>query len=139
MAYSVHFQGTTFSRRATDARHQHAYDTLIFKKLVSQLFYLSHTNECCIFAIAMRRLLELTNESFQSREELTGAPLLAVGSIDRILPVRMRGFTAIAGTIITKLTLIQQVNLTSLTHRIFNLRKLFYYTMPQANARRLRY
>ena len=51
--------------------------------------------------------------------------LLAVGSIDRFLPVRMCGFTAITGTIITKLTLIQQANLTSLTHWIFNLRKPF--------------
>ena len=96
-----HFQG---GRRTHDG--QYAYDILIFKKLISQLFYLSHTNECCIFAIAMRRLLELTNDSFQSREEVTGAPLLAVESIDRFLPVRMRGFTAVAGTIITKLILI---------------------------------
>ena len=88
---------------------------------------MSHTNECCIFAIARRRLFELTSDSLQSREKVTGAPmqlgLLAVGRIDRFLPVRMCGFTAVTGTIITKLTLIQQANLTSLTHLIFNLRK----------------
>ncbi len=88
-----------------------------------------------LFAIANRRLLELTSDSFQSREKVTGAPqLLAVGSIDRFLPVRMCGFTAVrsTGTIITKLTLIQQVNLTSLIHWIFNLRKPFYYAVQQA-------
>ena len=52
--------------------------------------------------------------------------LLAVVSIDRFLPVRTCGLTAVTGTIITKLTLIQQVNLTSFTHWIFNLRKPFY-------------
>ena len=98
---------------------------------------MSHTNECCIFAIARRRLLQLTSDSLQSREKVTGAlyavrPILAVESIDRFLPVRMCGFTAVTGTIITKLTLIQQANLTSLTHLIFNLRKPFY-------ARRLRH
>ena len=92
---------------------------------------MSHTNECCIFAIARRRLLELTSDSLQSREKVTGAPyavrrILAVESIDRFLPVRVCGFTAVTGTIITKLTLIQQANLTSLTHLIFNLRKPFY-------------
>ena len=49
---------------------------------------MSHTNECCIFAIARRRLLELTSDSLQSRENVTGAPyavrpILAVESIDR--------------------------------------------------------
>ena len=97
---------------------------------------MSHTNECCIFAIARHRLFELTSDSLQSREKVTGAPyavrpLLVVESIDRFLPVRMCGFTAVTGTSITKLTLIQQANLTSLTHLIFNLRKPFY-------ARRLR-
>ena len=91
---------------------------------------MSHTNECCIFAIARRRLLELTSDSLQSREKLLGRPmqldLLAVGSIDRFLLVRMCGFTAVTGAIITKLTLIQQANLTSLTHLIFHLRKPFY-------------
>ena len=82
-----------------------------------------------MFAIARRRLLELTSDSLQSRENvrLLGRPmqLLAVGSIDRFLPVRMCGFTAVTGTIITKLTLKKQANLTSLTHWIFNLRKPF--------------
>ena len=71
---------------------------------------MSHTNECCIFAIARRRLLELTSDSFQSRDKVTEAPHavrgllpLAVGSIDQFLPVRMCGFTAVIGTIITKL------------------------------------
>ena len=69
---------------------------------------------------------ELTSDTFQRREKVTGAPqLLAVGSIDRFLPVRMCGFTAVTGTIITKLTLIQQVNLTSSTHWIFNLQSRF--------------
>ena len=45
--------------------------------------------------------------------------LLAVGSIDRFLPFRMCGFTAVTGTSIAKLTLIQQANLTSLTHIYF--------------------
>ena len=35
---------------------------------------------------------------------------------------------------IMKLTLIQQVNLTSLTHWIFNLRKPFYYAVQQAKC-----
>ena len=98
---------------------------------------MSHTNECCTFAIARRRLLELTSDSLQHREKVTGTPyavrpIMAVERIDRFLPVRMCGFTAVTGTIITKLTLIQQANLTSLTHLIFNLRKPFY-------ARRLRH
>ena len=59
--------------------------------------------------------------------------LLAVGSIDRFLPVWMCGFTAVTGTIITKLTLIQQANLTLLTHWIFNLRKPFYAMQHLAN------
>ena len=46
------------------------YSHIPFKKLVSQLFYESHTNECCIFAIARRRLLELTSGSFQSCEKV---------------------------------------------------------------------
>ena len=50
------------------------YSHIPFKKLVSQLFHVSHTNECCISAIARRRLLELTSDSFQSREKVTGAP-----------------------------------------------------------------
>ena len=66
--------------------------------------------------------------AYKAVRTLLGRPmqLLAVGSIDRFLPVRMCGFTAVTGTIITKLTLIQQANLTSLTHWIFNLRKPFY-------------
>ena len=68
--------------------------------------------------------------AYKAVRKLLGRPmqlgLLAVGSIDRFLPVRMCGFTAVTGTIITKLTLIQQANLTSLTHLIFNLRKPFY-------------
>ena len=73
------------------------YSHIPFKKLGSQLFYVSHTNECFIFAIARHRLLELTSDSFQteSREKVSGAPLQAVGSIDRFLPVRMCGFTAV--------------------------------------------
>ena len=63
----------TFSRRATDARRQYTATIfhVPFKKLVSKLFYVSHTNECCIFAIARRRLLELTSGSLQSREKVT--------------------------------------------------------------------
>ena len=83
------------------------YSHIPFKKLVSQLFYMSHTNECFIFAIARRRLLELTSDSFQSLEKVTGAPHavrgllpLAVGSIDEFLAVRMCGFSAVTGTII---------------------------------------
>ena len=52
-----------------DARRQYAYDILIiipFKKLVSQLFYVSHMNECCIFAIARRSLLELTTSALEA-------------------------------------------------------------------------
>ena len=66
--------------------------------------------------------------AYKAVRKLLGRPmqLLAVGSIDRFLPVRMCGFTAVTGTIITKLTLIQQANLTSLTHWTFNLRKPFY-------------
>ena len=111
------------------------YSHIPFKKLVSQLFYVSYTNECYIFAIARHRLLELTSDSFQSREKITGAPymqLLAVGSIGRFLPVPMCRFTAVTGTIITKLILIQHVNLTSLTHWILNSRKPFYYVVQQA-------
>ena len=83
------------------------YSHIPLKTRVSKLFYVLHTSACCIFAIA--------------RRILTGAPqLLAVRSIDRYLPVRMCRFTAVTGTIITKPTLIQQVNLTSLTLWIFN-------------------
>ena len=55
------------------------YSHIPFKKLVSQLFYVSYTNECCIFAIARRRLLELASDSFQSREKVTGAPHAVIG------------------------------------------------------------
>ena len=98
---------------------------------------------CCIRAhvvylrllgVSLLSLLKLTRDNFQSRETVTGEPqLLAVGSIDRYLPVRMCRFTAVTGTIITKLALIQQVNFNSLTHWIFNLRKPLYYTTQQAN------
>ena len=50
------------------------YSHIPFKKLVSQLFYVLHTNACCIFAIARCRLLELTSYSLQSHEKATGAP-----------------------------------------------------------------
>ena len=50
-----------------------------FKKLVSQLYYVLHTNECCIFAIARRRLLEMTSDSLQSREKVTGSPHAVTG------------------------------------------------------------
>ena len=65
--------------------------------------------------------------AYKAVRKLLGRPiqLLAVGSIDRFLPLRMCGFTAVTGIIITKLTLIQQANL-MLTHWIFNLREPFY-------------
>ena len=120
----LHCQG---ERRTHDVNTRLRYSHVPFKKLISKLFCVSHTNECCIFAIARRRLLELTSDSLQSRENVTGAPSVTGCREHRsILPVRMCGFTAVTGTIITKLTLIQQANLTSLTHWIFNLRKPFY-------------
>ena len=66
----------TFSRRATDERRQYGYDIPIFlsRNLFLNYFTCRNTNECYIFAIARRRLLELTSDSFQSREKVTGAP-----------------------------------------------------------------
>ena len=56
------------------------YSHVPFKKLLSKLFYVSHTNECCIFfAITRRRLLELTSGSLQSSEKVTGAPYAVIG------------------------------------------------------------
>ena len=72
----LHFQG---ERRAHDVNTRLRYSHVPFKKLVSKLFYVSHTNECCIFAIARRRLLELTSDSLQSRENVTGAPSVVTG------------------------------------------------------------
>ena len=73
----LHFQG---ERRTHDVNTRLRYSHVPFKKFVSKLLYVSHTNECCIFAIARRRLLELTSDSLQSREKVTGAPYaLTVG------------------------------------------------------------
>ena len=58
-------------RRTHDVNTLKPFSNIPFKKLVSQLFYVSHTNECCI-AIARRRLWELTSDSFQRRENVTG-------------------------------------------------------------------
>ena len=113
------------------------YSHIPFKKLVSRLFYVLHTSACCIYlrllGLSLLSLLELTSDSFQSRETVTGAPSYWVSGIDRHLPVRMCRFTADTGTIITKPTLIQQVNLTLLTHLIFNLRKPLHYAVQQSN------
>ena len=60
--------------KASDGRTTsiHGYDIPMFisRNLFLNLFYVSHTNECCIFAIARRRLLELTSDSLQSLEKL---------------------------------------------------------------------
>ena len=71
--------------KASDGRTTsiHGYDIPMF--LVSNLFYVSHTNECCIVAIARHRLFELTSDSLQSREKVAGAPCsywLSGASID---------------------------------------------------------
>ena len=66
-----HFQGEL---RTHDVNTRLRYSLVPFKKLLSKLLYVSHTNECCIFAIARRRLLELTRDSLQSLEKVTGAP-----------------------------------------------------------------
>ena len=54
------------------------YSHIPFKKLVSRLFYVLHTSACCIYlrllGLSLLSLLELTSDSFQSRETVTGAP-----------------------------------------------------------------
>ena len=113
--FGLHFQG---ERRTHNVNTRLRYSHAPFKTLFSKLFYVSHTNECCIFA---RRLLGVDCWNWQvtaykAVRKLLGRPmqLLAVGSIDRFLPVRMCGFTSV-----TKLTLIEQANLTSLTRSRF--------------------
>ena len=128
----LHFQG---ERRTHDANTAMIFPYSFRETCFSIILRVAYTNECCIFGIARHILLELTSDSFQSREKVTEAPYAVTGCREhhhRFLPVRMCGFTAATGTIITKPTLIQQVNLTSLTHWIFNLRKPFYYAVQQA-------
>ena len=73
----------------------------------------SFQKTCCIRThVVYLRLSELTSDSFQSREKVRlGAPVIlavvSVGSIERLLLVRMCRFTAVTGTIITKPTFIQ--------------------------------
>ena len=63
----LHFQG---ERRTHDVN-----TATIFPYSFSRNFTcLIYTNESCIIAIARHRLLELTSDSFQSREKVTGAP-----------------------------------------------------------------
>ena len=98
----------------------YAYNSLTF---LSRNLFLNYFTCCKRTHVVYLRLPGVVfivgTDSFKSREKVTGAPqLLVVGSIDQFLPVRMCRFTAVrgsTGTIITKPTLIQQVNLTSLT------------------------
>ena len=46
--------------------------------------------ECCIFAIDRHRLLELTSDSFQSRDKVTGAPHVVTGSREQLLELLLR-------------------------------------------------